>query len=232
MCPRKRGNSRLTAEADGYLLRMSAGETEELPKMEADVSRLRLAVEGSADVGLVARRVLSPSLEVGVRYDGGDAETGIGLELGGGLRYTDAEVGLALAAMGRVLLAHADREFREWGASASLSLDPGAPGRGAALSVNSSYGTAASDLQRLWTLADADLPPDASGAAASAGRVAVQLGYGLETSAGGGVHPYVGVELTDADSATWRVGSRFDLHGFDMEVEGNSDYILKLSVFL
>ena len=48
--------------------------------------------------------LLSPALEVGVRYDGGDAEGGAALVLGGGVQYALAGAGLTLSADGGGLL--------------------------------------------------------------------------------------------------------------------------------
>ena len=42
------------------------------------------------------RLSLTPSVEVGLRRDGGDAETGAGIDVGGGLAFTDAVTGLSL----------------------------------------------------------------------------------------------------------------------------------------
>ncbi len=39
---------------------------------------------------------LTPRLEVGLRHDGGDAETGTGIEVGGGVSYTDPASGSGL----------------------------------------------------------------------------------------------------------------------------------------
>ena len=39
---------------------------------------------------------LRPSVEVGLRHDGGDAETGAGMDVGGGLVMADASTGLAI----------------------------------------------------------------------------------------------------------------------------------------
>ena len=67
---------------------------------------------------------LTPSLEVGLRHDGGDAETGTGIEVGGGLSYTDPALGLTDPVLGltldakvRGLAAHEDADYAEWGAS-------------------------------------------------------------------------------------------------------------------
>ena len=154
--------------------------------MEADASRVRLVLDGSLQVPLGAAGALSPAAEVGVRYDAGDAETGVGVELGGGLRYALPAWGLSAEAGARVLLVHQDRDYREWGARGSLRLDPGAPRRGVALAVSSSWGPAASAAERLWSVRDAgelvggDPEP-------AAGVVEAELGYALELPGSGGV---------------------------------------------
>ena len=114
------GGLGLTLKADGCLLRMTAQEMAALPAVEADVSRVRLVAEGSANVGLGAGRELTPSLEAGVRYDAGQVETGAGVELGGGLRFADPAWGLRLEATARGLLAHEDPGSRESGAGGAL----------------------------------------------------------------------------------------------------------------
>ena len=48
---------------------------------------------GIVDVALLSLR---PSVEVGLRHDGGDAETGAGMDVGGGLVMADASTGLAI----------------------------------------------------------------------------------------------------------------------------------------
>ena len=55
-----------------------------LAASRTDVNRLRLIVEGSRAFELDSGGTLTPSIEVGVRDDGGDAETGTGVEVGPG----------------------------------------------------------------------------------------------------------------------------------------------------
>ena len=57
-----------------------------LAASEADVSRRRLMIEGSGSFN-TGGGSLTLTLELGLRHDGGDAETGTGLEAGAGLRY-------------------------------------------------------------------------------------------------------------------------------------------------
>ena len=111
-----------------------------LAEATADVHRLRVLLEGAFDVLSGPASVLTPSLEVGGRYDGGAAETGAGLEVGGGVRYAHPAWGLTVAANGRVLLTHQDRGFREWGAGVSVRVAPGSAGRGPSLTLNSAWG--------------------------------------------------------------------------------------------
>ena len=111
--------------------------------------RMRLALEGSRDFELFPDTVMTPSLELGLRWDGGDGETGTGVEIGGGLGYVDREKGLTAEVSARALAAPADG-VREWGVSGLLRLDPGAQGRGLSLSLSPSWGEAGSGMAQLW----------------------------------------------------------------------------------
>ena len=90
-------------------------------------------------------------MEVGARFDGGAADTGAGLEVGAGLHYAYPAWGLTVAANGRVLMTHEDREFREWGAGGSIRVAPGPAGRGPSLTLTSAWGDPASGAQQLWS---------------------------------------------------------------------------------
>ena len=72
------------------------GPTGRLNASEAGVTRVRTALEGSRGFTLGGRLSLTPSVEVGLRRDGGDAETGAGMDVGGGLAFTDTVTGLSL----------------------------------------------------------------------------------------------------------------------------------------
>ena len=77
-------------------------------------------VEGTS-FGRVMGATLAPSLEMGHRYDGGDAETGFGLDPGGGITLASPEHGLAAELWGRRLLSHGAEGFQDRGFSGSLS---------------------------------------------------------------------------------------------------------------
>ena len=138
-------------------------------------SRGRLMLEGAGQIqGLGG--VVRPKVEGGVRYDGGDAETGQGFEVGGGLDW--ARGSLTLQVNGRMLIAHADESYEEWGYSGSLVYEPGADGLGLQMRVGSSAGAAASGIRNLWAL------ENASGLVRGGGmpfaqRFDAEVGYGL-----------------------------------------------------
>ena len=186
----------------------------ELEAASADVSLLRAGVEGSrrfALAGDVAGMVLTPSFELGARLDGGDAETGLGVDLGGGLAFVVPKQGVALDLKARRLIAHEAPGFREWGASASLTWDPRPEtGRGLALSLVRSWGGSPSGgmdaLLGRETPAGTGIDDDAG--ATSAGRLEAELGYGLPTFGGGFTGtPNLGIGLSDT-ARDYRLGWR------------------------
>ncbi len=114
-----------------------------LAAAEAEVTRLRLGLEGSWPFALADASTLTPSAEIGLRRDGGDAETGFGADIAAGIAWTDPESGLGAELRGRVLLAHEARGFRERGLSGSFAWDPVTGGRGPRLSLTQTVGVAA-----------------------------------------------------------------------------------------
>ena len=88
--------------------------------------------------------MLTPSLEVGVRHDGGDAETGFGLDLGGGLALSVPERGLSAELRGRGLLTRESRSFRARGFSGGVSWNPTPGDRGVSLSLTQTVGGSSS----------------------------------------------------------------------------------------
>ena len=61
------------------------GPAGRLKATAAAVTRFRTGLEGSRAYTFAGRLSLKPSVEVGLRHDGGDAETGAGMDVGGGL---------------------------------------------------------------------------------------------------------------------------------------------------
>ena len=92
----------------------------------AAVTRFRTGLEGARGYTLAGRLSLRPSVEVGLRHDGGDAETGAGLDVGGGLVVSDASTGLAVDLRVRMLVMHQADGFRERGMALLAELQPDA----------------------------------------------------------------------------------------------------------
>ena len=82
------------------------------------------------------RRDAAPDAEAGVRYDGGDAETGAGVELSGALAYESGRVSVEIKA--RSLVAHLDENYEESGYSVSMKWQPGEHRRGLSMNLGSS----------------------------------------------------------------------------------------------
>ena len=151
----------------------------------------------------------TPSLEVGARWDGGDGETGAGMELGGGLEWALPSRGLTVAARGRTLAAHRG-DVEEWGVSGSAHLSPGPGGRG--LSLSPRWGAAESGLARLW---DEGMTGRASSGGAEAdadtAHLDAEVGYGIGFWEGSGLAtPHAGIGYGSDGERHYRLGTRFE----------------------
>ena len=190
-----------------------------LAASRASVTRLRLGLEGSRPTQLGGGAVLTPSVEIGVRHDGGDAETGVGVDIGGGLAWSVPAHGLQMELRGRGLLAHDAKGFRERGFSGSLAWDPSPSSeQGSKLTLSQTLDAASSGgadaLLARGTLAGLGASAG-SGADDDAGlqgrRLDIEFGYGF--AAGGGRFasiPAIGFGLSDTGrdySLGWRLAS-------------------------
>ena len=172
------GGMDLALKADAFMVETESEAVSNEGSTTADASRVRLALEGGRAFAFGGGATLRPSLEFGLRHDGGDAETGTGVELGGGVSYADPASGLSVEAKARMLVAHADSDYKEWGASASVRLAPGAHGRGLSFSLSPTLGATSSAAERLWGAHDArGLVP--GGEFEAEQRLQGELGYGL-----------------------------------------------------
>ncbi len=103
------------------------GAAGRLNASEAGVTRVRTALEGSRSFIVGGGRVsLTPSVEVGLRQDGGDAETGTGMDVGGGLVFADSVTGLSLDVRMRTLVVHQADGVHRAGHVAVVRLGPDA----------------------------------------------------------------------------------------------------------
>ena len=209
------GGLRLALRSDLAFVRAESDAAAGLAAAEADTSRLRLALEGSTGEMGFAAGALTPTVELGLRYDGGDAETGAGLEVGGGLRYASGRLTLALSARG--LLAHEANDYEEWGVSASVRFSPNEGGRGLSLRAASTWGAAAGGVDRLWSQAPGGFR---TGTFEPGAGVDAEAGYGFDFRRGL-LTPYTGVSLSQ-NAETWRAGARWKIGpAFDVALEAS-----------
>ena len=193
---------------DALWVRTSSEKTRNLAASESDVSRLRLGLEGSWGLALAGGGNIVPKLEFGARHDGGDAETGFGVELGGGLAWRDPGLGLTLDLSGRTLVAHDDGGLEDRGVSAQLSFDPEpASGRGLSFGLGQDWGgRAQGGLDALFTPEPLE---DRTGGSEATARWAMEAAWGFPALGGrftGSPHVGLGLATGARDySFGWRL---------------------------
>ena len=176
--------------------------------MALQVGRQRLMVEGAHGRELASGATLTPSLEVGVRNDTGDGETGTGVQVGGALRHENPASRLTIEGRVRSLVSHSG-DTGETGVSGLMRIAPHASGHGLVLAVEPSWGRTASSVQQLWESAIG-----AGTAGGNQARLHGEVGYGFDAPQGlGVVTPYGGLGLTGEGGESWRMGARWQVAG-------------------
>ncbi|MCY3623786.1 MAG: cadherin-like beta sandwich domain-containing protein [Gammaproteobacteria bacterium] len=233
------GGFEVAAKTDALVVRTTSDEVRggagSLAATEADVTRLRLGLEGTWH-GLGGRgSAFVPTFELGVRHDGGDAETGFGADIGAGLSWVDSALGIEAELRARGLLTHESDGFRERGLAGSFTWDPTPDAdRGPKFMLRQSLGalTTGGVAERL-------LRPDTAGsfAARHAGtgpgavddeagrRMEARLGYGWPSFGGRyTTMPKVGIALTETAREyihSWRLAQAKSAGlVFGVDVEG------------
>lgn len=221
------GGINVALKADVFQVRLDTDGREELPKVQAEASRLRLALEGRSAMALAGGARLTGGAEVGMRVDGGDAKTGVGTELGASVGYVHP-AGLNIVARGRFLLTNGENELDQWGASVEVTLDPGAAGHGLQFKLVPAYGRASSGMDALWNSDDGPatlLGSDSGHDLALAARV----GYGFELPGPRGVlTPFGEMSLQGGDWRRLRLGAeigrwRLGRSALALELYGEQD---------
>ncbi|MYC49733.1 MAG: hypothetical protein F4X50_05490 [Synechococcus sp. SB0662_bin_14] len=133
----------LTTTADFLTLETTSEAVDGLASSEGNLSRFRLGLAATRPFHLSNGSSLLPSMEIGIRQDSGDVETGFGMELGAGLLWNHPQQGISADLKGRTLLSHAEEHFQEQGLALSFSWDPNPTDRGPSFSVSHSLGAAA-----------------------------------------------------------------------------------------
>ena len=214
------GGATVDIKGEAWLTRLNIEDNNDrIEGITTDVNRLRLALQGAYDLPLGSGSSLEPSLEFGVRRDGGDGETGFGAELGGGISYFTPVRGLTVEMNGRGLLAH-EGKAKDWGIGGAVRYDRGADRRGLSFSMLPSYGeTSSGGVEHLWERGVTGR--NADGLDPSFG-LDTEVGYGFAALGGRGLlTPYGGVGPAYRDGRNYRLGSRLEIgRKFDLKLEG------------
>ena len=206
------GGVALTLGSDGFWVRTDSGavdgdRTGSLKATAGEAMRGRLTLQGEKAFELGEGETLTPRIEVGIRHDDGDAETGTGFELGAGVRYHAP--GITIEGEVHALVDHEAAGYEEWGASGSIHIDPGPSGRGVLLRLTPAWGADSRGVDRLRTPSGlvGFAPADS---VTAGGHVDAELGYGLRAPGGRGVvTPYAGLSLSDDGNRRMRLGARW-----------------------
>ena len=214
------GRGEIVANGEGFALAFKAdalwvgtstaaasGPGGNLVSTHAAVSRVRTAIEGSQSLTLAGRMALTPSVEVGIRQDGGDAEVGRGLDVGLGLVFADSVTGLAVDVRIRRLLIHQAAGFAESGMAVSVSYDP-TPSTPLGLTARIAPawgGDAMSGAEALWGQDTMGGMAGGSMLTGSGSRLDTEVGYGLPLGSRFVGTPRVGLRTSEY-GRDYRVG--------------------------
>ena len=163
-------------EASGVMLK--TGESEfnlgNLGNLRTFARQVRAGLEGLKRYKTANGAEVVPHAGIIGRHDGGDGETGSGLDVTGGIRYekdrsvTEVRV--------RKLLVHSSTGYDEWGASLQLRLTPHTDGSGFSASLRRDWGAEVDNTDRLWD--DQRLSQIGSDLAVKE-NIEMHMGYGI-----------------------------------------------------
>ena len=228
------GGLELAATADAMVVQTASDEVRgsagSIAASEAEVTRVRFGFEGTwRGIGTEGGGSLVPGFEIGVRQDGGDAETGFGADIGAGIAWSDPAHGIAAEVRARGLLTHEDGSFRERGFAGSFAWDP-APSSDLGPRFTLSQRVGASATGGMDALFGRETAP-APGTANDEGddllqrRLETRFGYGFPLFGGRYTGtPEIGFGLTETGREyihNWRLAeARSEGFVFGLDVEG------------
>ena len=225
----------LVLHGDAGMIRL---ETEEgalaISDLSLNMSRARLGLEASYRMAFVGGggHSLTPFLNLAARYDGGDGEDGVGVEVAGGVRYKGPIV--SFEAQARSLVWHGADGYSESGASAAIIVEPGSDGRGLRLSLAPRWGASADAMDVFWRHSGFASRRGWRGEQERgwgwAGRLSYGFGAGLGT-----ITPFADFDFAGSSrrtrfgvgyglSSPWGIPLRIDLAGERMEDERGADH--------
>ena len=199
------GDFELAVRSDAFVARMTSEEVEGRRELNTNANRVRVMLESSTGVDM-GSSTMRPQLRVAMRYDGGDndVDTGMGMEVGGGLTFINLDRGLTIRMHGRRLMVHEQDEYDEWGLGGSLRLNPGGGGRGLSIGVRPTWGSTATSAAQLWALGATAMAPGGGGFGPGRRGLDAEVGYGLDALTGQGLFtPYARLVISESLDAAW-----------------------------
>ena len=195
-------------ETDGFWVHAASDGTSGLRAANADANRLRFGLESSYRVALQYGGTLTPRFEIGWRYDGGGAETGLGMDIGGGLVWWAPAGGITAEIEVRRMLMHEATGFNDWSVSGLVRYDPKPfSERGASVAFRSSVGPPSLDGASALLERDS-MEGLASSNASHGGQLTAEAAYGFPILGGRFTGaPWAGVGMLGS-GRDYRVGYR------------------------
>ena len=203
----KTGHFELALRSDTMVSRTTSGASVNLQSAAGSASRVRVMLEGAGTWTFASKGVLMPTIEAGLRYDDGDAETGAGLEVGAGLAFSTGRIKLGASARG--LVVHEAHLYDEWGFTSTVAYSPDQHGRGVDLRIGSVWGATQSQTRTLWDR-ETTIGLTTLGSMRLSQRFHAELGYGLTRQRSRTLlRPFVGLESKPRGATTWRTGFKY-----------------------
>jgi len=209
--------------SDVLWTRTESEKSRDLAASNSDITRLRLGVEGSYHVIADDGDQVTTRLALRARQDGGDAETGSGIEVSTGIFWDSPARGLSLNADGRQLISHGEDGFKDRSFSAALAYAPGqTENLGPSFSLHYDWGGQSSDALD-GVFASAPLVSRASDSNNSVGRWTTEAAYGFSVfSDRFTASPYVGLGVAQGTrdyAVGWRLTPKRDAPDLSLEVK-------------
>ena len=192
----------LRGEASWAQLATGAGDTT-IDALQAGVRRLRGGVELTRQLAGPGGSNWTPFGALSTRHDGGAGQTGVGLEVAGGVRVRGGRV--KLEAQARRLVLHSATGYTDQGVSVAASVGAGHQEPGLSLSVRPTWGTPGAGAQTLW---QEQIRTYMQGADYGGAGVDARVGYGLRLRGGGLLTPFGGYGQQAGSGRRLQFGTR------------------------
>ncbi len=213
--------SGISIKNDFSLVRTDIDAEGKNPKQTINSQRLRLLLEVDQEQIVMANSILTPAIEIGVRYDAGDGDKGLGAVLGAKVRYANNS---DLTAEGKVHALIGHNNYKEWGIQGVIRQETATNGQGLFFSLSPIYGNSlsTSSADTLWQQPPTDNSNGNSHTDYSA-QIEARVGYGLSVPGGRGLlTPYTEITLGNTTDRyclglRWKHHSRLEMNLFGEE---------------